>query len=64
VKIERFVLHRVNLPLRRSHKWAGLTEPVGHYLLLRLARYANQAWSNAVAAERVLRRLTDIPLRY
>src|SRR6266849_1379693 len=30
-------LHRVSLPTRREHKWAGLTEPIGGYVLLKIA---------------------------
>jgi muconate cycloisomerase len=30
-------LRRVSLPLRRQHKWTGLTEPIGGYVLVKLA---------------------------
>jgi muconate cycloisomerase len=50
VKIERFVLHRVSLPLRRSHRWAGLTEPIGRYLLLELVSDSGtHGWGEATA---------------
>ena len=50
MKIERFVLHRVNLPLRRSHKWVGLTEPIGHYLLLEIVSNSGvHGWGEATA---------------
>jgi len=34
--IERVELIHVVLPTRREHKWAGATEPIGGYLLVRL----------------------------
>ena len=30
-------LHRVALPTRREHKWTGLTEPIGGYILVKMA---------------------------
>ncbi len=30
-------LRRVSLPLRRQHKWTGLTEPIGGYVLVKVA---------------------------
>jgi muconate cycloisomerase len=30
-------LRRVSLPTRREHKWTGLTEPIGGYVLVKLA---------------------------
>jgi len=30
-------LYRVSLPTRREHKWTGLTEPIGGYVLVRIA---------------------------
>jgi muconate cycloisomerase len=30
-------LRRVSLPARREHKWTGLTEPIGGYVLVRIA---------------------------
>jgi muconate cycloisomerase len=30
-------LRRVSLPLRREHKWTGLTEPIGGYVLVKVA---------------------------
>jgi len=30
-------LHRVSLPTRREHKWTGLTEPIGGYVLVKIA---------------------------
>jgi len=30
-------LHRVSLPARREHKWTGLTEPIGGYVLVKIA---------------------------
>jgi hypothetical protein len=29
-------LHHVALPTRREHKWTGLTEPIGGYVLVRM----------------------------
>src|SRR5215475_13988513 len=30
-------LYRVSLPTRREHKWTGLTEPIGGYVLVKIA---------------------------
>jgi muconate cycloisomerase len=30
-------LRRVSLPLRREHRWTGLTEPIGGYVLVKIA---------------------------
>jgi muconate cycloisomerase len=30
-------LYRVSLPARREHKWTGLTEPIGGYVLIKIA---------------------------
>ncbi|HLK83496.1 MAG TPA: enolase C-terminal domain-like protein [Xanthobacteraceae bacterium] len=30
-------LHRISLPTRREHKWSGLTEPLGGYVLVKVA---------------------------
>jgi muconate cycloisomerase len=30
-------LHRVALPARREHKWTGLTEPIGGYVIVKIA---------------------------
>jgi muconate cycloisomerase len=30
-------LHRISLPTRREHKWTGLTEPIGGYVLVKVA---------------------------
>src|SRR5258708_33674317 len=29
-------LHHVALPTRREHKWTGLTEPIGSYVLVKM----------------------------
>jgi muconate cycloisomerase len=29
-------LHHVALPTRREHKWTGLTEPIGGYVLVKM----------------------------
>ncbi|WP_432989594.1 mandelate racemase/muconate lactonizing enzyme family protein [Dactylosporangium sp. CA-233914] len=50
MKIESFVLHRVNLPLRRPHRWAGLTEDIGRYLLLEVVSDSGgHGWGEATA---------------
>ncbi|SRR5579871_592391 len=35
--IASFELRRVSLPTRREHKWTGLTEPIGGYVLVKIA---------------------------
>src|SRR5258707_12719028 len=30
-------LYRVSLPTRREHKWTGLTEPIGGYVIVKIA---------------------------
>jgi muconate cycloisomerase len=41
-------LHRVALPTRREHKWTGLSEPIGGYVLLKMTDEAGLAgWGEA-----------------
>jgi muconate cycloisomerase len=41
-------LRRVSLPTRREHKWTGLTEPIGGYVLVRIADASGLAgWGEA-----------------
>jgi muconate cycloisomerase len=41
-------LHHVALPTRREHKWTGLTEPIGGYVLLKMIDQAgNAGWGEA-----------------
>jgi muconate cycloisomerase len=43
-------LHHVALPTRREHKWAGQTEPIGGYLLVKMTDAAGLAgWGEAPA---------------
>jgi muconate cycloisomerase len=43
-------LHHVALPPRREHKWSGLTEPIGGYLLIKMVDAAGLAgWGEAPA---------------
>ncbi len=35
-RIARIELVQVSLPTRREHKWTGLTEPIGGYILVRM----------------------------
>ncbi len=43
-------LHHVALPLRREHKWTGLSEPIGGYLLVKLTDEAGlSGWGEAPA---------------
>jgi muconate cycloisomerase len=35
--IASVALYRVSLPTRREHKWTGLTEPIGGYVIVRIA---------------------------
>jgi hypothetical protein len=34
--IANIALHHIALPLRREHKWTGLTEPIGGYVLVEM----------------------------
>jgi muconate cycloisomerase len=36
VPIANIALHHIALPPRREHKWTGLTEPIGSYLLVEM----------------------------
>jgi len=41
-------LHHVALPTRREHKWTGLTEPIGGYVLVKMTDAAGAAgWGEA-----------------
>jgi muconate cycloisomerase len=43
-------LHHVSLPTRREHKWTGLTEPIGGYVLVRMTDAAGMVgWGEAPA---------------
>lgn len=43
-------LFHVSLPTRREHKWTGLSEPIGGYIILRLTDAAGRAgWGEAPA---------------
>ncbi|MGE0035828.1 MAG: mandelate racemase/muconate lactonizing enzyme family protein [Xanthobacteraceae bacterium] len=43
-------LHHVSLPTRREHKWTGLTEPIGGYVLVKMIDAAgNAGWGEAPA---------------
>jgi len=43
-------LHHVSLPTRREHKWTGLTEPIGGYVLIKMIDAAgNAGWGEAPA---------------
>jgi muconate cycloisomerase len=35
--IASIALYRVSLPTRREHKWTGLTEPIGGYVIVKIA---------------------------
>jgi muconate cycloisomerase len=46
--IANIVLHHVALPTRREHKWTGLTEPIGGYVLVEMTDEAGLAgWGEA-----------------
>jgi muconate cycloisomerase len=48
--IANIVLHHVALPTRREHKWTGLTEPIGGYVLVEMTDEAGRAgWGEAPA---------------
>src|SRR5256885_12026836 len=43
-------LHHIALPTRREHIWAGLTEPIGGYVLVKMTDVAGLAgWGEAPA---------------
>ncbi len=43
-------LHHIALPTRREHKWTGLTEPIGGYVLVKMTDEAGVAgWGEAPA---------------
>jgi muconate cycloisomerase len=49
-EIARIETRLVRLPTRRVHKWAGLTEPIGQYLLVRMtASDGSTGWGEAPA---------------
>ncbi len=48
--IAQIDLHRVALPTRREHKWTGLTEPIGGYVLVKMTDEAGLVgWGEAPA---------------
>jgi muconate cycloisomerase len=48
--IASVALYRVSLPTRREHKWTGLTEPIGGYVIVRIADENGLAgWGEAPA---------------
>ena len=50
VAIRHIELIHVALPTRREHKWTGLTEPIGSYILLRMTGDdGNVGWGEAPA---------------
>src|SRR5205807_7135437 len=43
-------LHRIALPTRREHKWTGLSEPIGGYVLVKMTDATGLAgWGEAPA---------------
>src|ERR1700740_3041195 len=43
-------LYQVALPTRRAHKWAGLTQPIGGYLIVRMTDTSGAAgWGEGPA---------------
>ena len=43
-------LHHIALPTRREHKWTGLTEPIGGYVLVRMTDTEGlKGWGEAPA---------------
>src|SRR6478672_1861450 len=43
-------IHHISLPTRREHKWTGLTEPIGGYILVKISDDAGLAgWGEAPA---------------
>jgi muconate cycloisomerase len=48
--IASVALYRVSLPTRREHKWTGLTEPIGGYVIVKIADENGLAgWGEAPA---------------
>src|SRR3954468_9613297 len=48
--IAKIELHHIALPTRREHKWTGLTEPIGGYVLVKMTDPAGLAgWGEAPA---------------
>ncbi len=48
--IAKIELHHIALPTRREHKWTGLTEPIGGYVLVNMTDAAGLAgWGEAPA---------------
>jgi muconate cycloisomerase len=49
-RIAKIELHHIALPTRREHKWTGLTEPIGGYVLVKMTDAAGLAgWGEAPA---------------
>src|SRR3954465_13039646 len=45
-------LHHIALPTRREHKWTGLSEPIGGYVLVKMTDAAGlPGWGGAAAAK-------------
>src|SRR6202011_1813813 len=43
-------LHHIALPTRREHKWTGLTEPIGGYVLVKMTdELGAEGWGEAPA---------------
>src|SRR3984893_254008 len=50
VPIANIALHHIALPPRREHKWTGLTEPIGSYLLVEMTDAEGlKGWGEAPA---------------
>jgi muconate cycloisomerase len=50
IPIAKIKLHHIALPTRREHKWTGLTEPIGGYVLVKMTDAAGLAgWGEAPA---------------
>jgi muconate cycloisomerase len=48
--IANIALHHIALPLRREHKWTGLTEPIGGYVLVEMTDAEGlKGWGEAPA---------------
>src|SRR3954465_8591859 len=50
IPIAKIELHHIALPTRREHKWTGLTEPIGGYVLVKMTDANGLAgWGEAPA---------------
>ena len=49
IRIEAIDVIHIQLPTRREHKWTGLTEPIGGYMLVKMTGNGVVGWGEAPA---------------